>query len=123
MDELGRATSSIDGFAIAWSCCEYLLSLKAFLLQRHHKCDIELQASLCLRTPINQLLEIPRPLNPAQPFSNFCYNISGVDTVHEHMIVIFDYKPDSEDEKKSISYLVRAPVFPAAIFGGWPPIS
>ena len=35
----------------------------------------------------------------------------------------FDYKADSDDEKKSISYLVRAPVFPAAIFGGWPPIS
>ncbi|KAH9777187.1 DNA mismatch repair protein MSH4 [Citrus sinensis] len=29
MDELGRATSSSDGFAIAWSCCEHLLSLKA----------------------------------------------------------------------------------------------
>ncbi|KAL2903085.1 DNA mismatch repair protein MSH4 [Bienertia sinuspersici] len=29
MDELGRATSSSDGFAIAWSCCENLLSLKA----------------------------------------------------------------------------------------------
>ena len=30
MDELGRATSSSDGLAIAWSCCEYLLSLKAY---------------------------------------------------------------------------------------------
>ena len=29
MDELGRATSSSDGFAIAWSCCEHLLSFKA----------------------------------------------------------------------------------------------
>ncbi|KAI9173908.1 hypothetical protein LWI28_008577 [Acer negundo] len=29
MDELGRATSSSDGYAIAWSCCEHLLSLKA----------------------------------------------------------------------------------------------
>lgn len=29
MDELGRATSSSDGFAIAWSCCEHLLSLNA----------------------------------------------------------------------------------------------
>ncbi|CAK9173258.1 unnamed protein product [Ilex paraguariensis] len=29
MDELGRATSSTDGFAIAWSCCEHLLALKA----------------------------------------------------------------------------------------------
>ncbi|CAA6666805.1 unnamed protein product [Spirodela intermedia] len=28
MDELGRATSSADGYAIAWSCCEHLLSLK-----------------------------------------------------------------------------------------------
>ena len=29
MDELGRATSSSDGFAIAWSCCEHLLSFNA----------------------------------------------------------------------------------------------
>ncbi|KAL6550164.1 hypothetical protein OROMI_020652 [Orobanche minor] len=28
VDELGRATSSSDGFAIAWSCCEHLLALK-----------------------------------------------------------------------------------------------
>uniref|UniRef100_A0A1D1XQK3 MutS 4 n=2 Tax=Anthurium amnicola TaxID=1678845 RepID=A0A1D1XQK3_9ARAE len=32
MDELGRATSSSDGFAIAWSCCEYLLSLKVYTI-------------------------------------------------------------------------------------------
>ncbi|RZC73653.1 hypothetical protein C5167_049134 [Papaver somniferum] len=31
-DELGRATSSADGFAITWSCCEHLVSLKAYLL-------------------------------------------------------------------------------------------
>ncbi|KAM6557226.1 hypothetical protein CsatB_004245 [Cannabis sativa] len=36
MDELGRATSSIDGFAIAWSCCEYLLSLKAYTIFATH---------------------------------------------------------------------------------------
>ncbi|TVU03160.1 hypothetical protein EJB05_51318 [Eragrostis curvula] len=30
VDELGRATSSSDGLAIAWSCCEYLLSIKAY---------------------------------------------------------------------------------------------
>ncbi|KAL0324551.1 UNVERIFIED_CONTAM: DNA mismatch repair protein MSH4 [Sesamum calycinum] len=29
VDELGRATSSSDGFAIAWSCCEHLLALRA----------------------------------------------------------------------------------------------
>jgi len=29
VDELGRATSSSDGLAIAWSCCEHLLSVKA----------------------------------------------------------------------------------------------
>ncbi|KAG6792138.1 hypothetical protein POTOM_001281 [Populus tomentosa] len=29
MDELGRATSSSDGFAIAWSCCEHLYSIFA----------------------------------------------------------------------------------------------
>ncbi|CAN0908447.1 DNA mismatch repair protein MSH4 [Linum grandiflorum] len=36
MDELGRATSSTDGFAIAWSCCEHLLSLKAFTIFATH---------------------------------------------------------------------------------------
>ncbi|XP_022957703.1 DNA mismatch repair protein MSH4 [Cucurbita moschata] len=36
VDELGRATSSSDGFAIAWSCCEYLLSLKAYTIFSTH---------------------------------------------------------------------------------------
>ncbi|KDP39890.1 hypothetical protein JCGZ_03421 [Jatropha curcas] len=36
MDELGRATSSCDGFAIAWSCCEHLLSLKAYTIFATH---------------------------------------------------------------------------------------
>ncbi|CAL9107996.1 unnamed protein product [Musa textilis] len=36
MDELGRATSSSDGFAIAWSCCEHLLSLKAYTIFATH---------------------------------------------------------------------------------------
>ncbi|XP_040988270.1 DNA mismatch repair protein MSH4 isoform X2 [Juglans microcarpa x Juglans regia] len=36
MDELGRATSSSDGFAIAWSCCEYLLPLKAYTIFATH---------------------------------------------------------------------------------------
>ncbi|XP_022996171.1 DNA mismatch repair protein MSH4 [Cucurbita maxima] len=36
VDELGRATSSSDGFAIAWSCCEYLLSLKAYTIFATH---------------------------------------------------------------------------------------
>ncbi|XP_059456672.1 DNA mismatch repair protein MSH4 [Corylus avellana] len=36
MDELGRATSSSDGFAIAWSCCEYLSSLKAYIIFATH---------------------------------------------------------------------------------------
>ncbi|KAI9076551.1 hypothetical protein K1719_041537 [Acacia pycnantha] len=36
MDELGRATSSSDGFAIAWSCCEHLLSLKAYTILATH---------------------------------------------------------------------------------------
>ncbi|KAL9275248.1 DNA mismatch repair protein MSH4-like protein [Drosera capensis] len=36
MDELGRATSSSDGFAIAWSCCEQLLSLKAYTIFATH---------------------------------------------------------------------------------------
>ncbi|PON43174.1 DNA mismatch repair [Parasponia andersonii] len=35
-DELGRATSSSDGFAIAWSCCEHLLSLKAYTIFATH---------------------------------------------------------------------------------------
>ncbi|GFZ01149.1 MUTS-like protein 4 [Actinidia rufa] len=36
MDELGRATSSSDGFAIAWSCCEYLLPLKTYTIFATH---------------------------------------------------------------------------------------
>ncbi|CAA7403609.1 unnamed protein product [Spirodela intermedia] len=36
MDELGRATSSADGYAIAWSCCEHLLSLKAYTIFATH---------------------------------------------------------------------------------------
>ncbi|GAB2274183.1 MutS protein msh4 [Dionaea muscipula] len=36
VDELGRATSSSDGFAIAWSCCEQLLSLKAYTIFATH---------------------------------------------------------------------------------------
>ncbi|KAF9615531.1 hypothetical protein IFM89_024158 [Coptis chinensis] len=36
MDELGRATSSSDGLAIAWSCCEHLLSLKAYTIFATH---------------------------------------------------------------------------------------
>lgn len=36
VDELGRATSSSDGLAIAWSCCEYLLSVKAYTVFATH---------------------------------------------------------------------------------------
>ncbi|KAJ4831587.1 MutS protein msh4, partial [Turnera subulata] len=36
IDELGRATSSTDGFAVAWSCCEHLLSLKAYTIFATH---------------------------------------------------------------------------------------
>ncbi|XP_059644121.1 DNA mismatch repair protein MSH4 [Cornus florida] len=36
MDELGRATSSSDGFAVAWSCCEHLLALKAYTIFSTH---------------------------------------------------------------------------------------
>ncbi|CAM8882772.1 unnamed protein product [Rhodiola kirilowii] len=36
VDELGRATSSSDGFAISWSCCEHLLSLKAYTIFATH---------------------------------------------------------------------------------------
>ncbi|KAL8137932.1 hypothetical protein V2J09_003933 [Rumex salicifolius] len=36
IDELGRATSTSDGFAIAWSCCEHLSSLKAFTIFATH---------------------------------------------------------------------------------------
>ncbi|XP_031502633.1 DNA mismatch repair protein MSH4 isoform X2 [Nymphaea colorata] len=36
IDELGRATSSTDGFAVAWSCCEHLLSLPAYTIFATH---------------------------------------------------------------------------------------
>lgn len=36
LDELGRSTSTADGLAIAWGCCEMLLRLKAFTLVATH---------------------------------------------------------------------------------------
>eukprot|EP00897_Mesotaenium_endlicherianum_P005294 jgi/Mesen1/4793/ME000243S03968 len=36
IDELGRATSTLDGLAIAWSCCEYLLSMQAHVIFATH---------------------------------------------------------------------------------------
>ncbi|KAL3700376.1 hypothetical protein R1sor_018398 [Riccia sorocarpa] len=36
IDELGRGTSTSDGLAIAWSCSEYLLSLKAYTIFATH---------------------------------------------------------------------------------------
>lgn len=46
MDELGRATSSSDGFAIAWSCCEHLLSLKAYTVFSTHMEGISEMATI-----------------------------------------------------------------------------
>ncbi|XP_010933638.1 DNA mismatch repair protein MSH4 [Elaeis guineensis] len=46
MDELGRATSSSDGFAIAWSCCEHLLSLKAYTIFATHMEDLSELATI-----------------------------------------------------------------------------
>ncbi|XP_042437287.1 DNA mismatch repair protein MSH4-like [Zingiber officinale] len=46
MDELGRATSSSDGFAIAWSCCEHLLSLKAYTVFATHMEGISEMATI-----------------------------------------------------------------------------
>ncbi|MED6219937.1 MutS protein msh4 [Stylosanthes scabra] len=46
MDELGRATSSSDGFAIAWSCCEHLLSLKAYAIFATHMENISELATM-----------------------------------------------------------------------------
>lgn len=46
MDELGRATSSSDGFAIAWSCCENLLSLKAYTIFATHMENLSELAAL-----------------------------------------------------------------------------
>ncbi|CAM6026782.1 unnamed protein product [Sphagnum balticum] len=36
IDELGRGTSTSDGFAIAWSCCEYLLSTSVYVIFATH---------------------------------------------------------------------------------------
>ncbi|XP_074576202.1 DNA mismatch repair protein MSH4-like [Curcuma longa] len=46
IDELGRATSSSDGFAIAWSCCEHLLSLKAYTVFATHMEGISEMATI-----------------------------------------------------------------------------
>ncbi|XP_028956831.1 DNA mismatch repair protein MSH4 isoform X2 [Malus domestica] len=57
MDELGRATSSSDGFAIAWSCCEHLLSLKAYTIFATH---MENLSELVTIYPNFQLKDGPR---------------------------------------------------------------
>jgi DNA mismatch repair protein MSH4 len=36
IDELGRATSTSDGLAISWSCCEFMLSSKAYVIFATH---------------------------------------------------------------------------------------
>ncbi|VFQ64713.1 unnamed protein product [Cuscuta campestris] len=46
MDELGRATSSSDGFAMAWSCCEQLLALKAYTIFATHMENLSELATL-----------------------------------------------------------------------------
>ncbi|KAI3727449.1 hypothetical protein L6452_16063 [Arctium lappa] len=46
MDELGRATSSSDGFAIAWSCCERLLALKTYTIFATHMENLSELASI-----------------------------------------------------------------------------
>ncbi|CAI0418039.1 unnamed protein product [Linum tenue] len=46
MDELGRATSSADGFSIAWSCCEKLLSIKAYTIFATHMENLSELATL-----------------------------------------------------------------------------
>ncbi|KAJ4712721.1 DNA mismatch repair protein MSH4 [Melia azedarach] len=46
MDELGRATSSSDGYSIAWSCCEHLLSLKAYTIFATHMENLSELASI-----------------------------------------------------------------------------
>ncbi|KAF3335531.1 DNA mismatch repair protein MSH4 [Carex littledalei] len=46
IDELGRATSSTDGFAIAWSCCEHLLSTNAYTIFATHMEGLSELASL-----------------------------------------------------------------------------
>ncbi|KAJ3675546.1 hypothetical protein LUZ60_004588 [Juncus effusus] len=46
IDELGRATSSSDGFAIAWSCCEHLLSTNAYTIFATHMEGLSELASL-----------------------------------------------------------------------------
>ncbi|KAI3787643.1 hypothetical protein L1987_42251 [Smallanthus sonchifolius] len=46
MDELGRATSSSDGLAIAWSCCEKLLALKAYTIFATHMENLSALATM-----------------------------------------------------------------------------
>ncbi|KAL8207750.1 hypothetical protein R6Q57_007162 [Mikania cordata] len=46
MDELGRATSSSDGFAIAWSCCEKLLALKVYTVFATHMENLSALATM-----------------------------------------------------------------------------
>ncbi|KAH6771748.1 MUTS-like protein 4 [Perilla frutescens var. hirtella] len=46
VDELGRATSSSDGFAIAWSCCEHLLALRAYTIFATHMANLSELATI-----------------------------------------------------------------------------